>query len=78
MNNELIGFLLVFLACLIGQNLSAQEQLSKIAFGSCAKQDKPQPIWDSINARSPQLFLFLGDNIYGDTQDMDLLRKKWE
>jgi alkaline phosphatase D len=78
MNNELIGFLLIFLACLIGQNLSAQEQLSKIAFGSCAKQDKPQPIWDSINARSPQLFLFLGDNIYGDTQDMDLLRKKWE
>lgn len=57
------------------QKLFAQEPLTKIAFGSCAKQDKPQPIWDSIIERNPQLFLFLGDNIYGDTEDMNLLKK---
>jgi alkaline phosphatase D len=53
------------------------EPLSRIAFGSCAKQDKPQLIWDAVIETKPQLFLFLGDNIYGDTQDMQVLREKW-
>lgn len=52
--------------------------LSRIAFGSCAKQDKPQPIWDAVVETKPQLFAFLGDNIYGDTQDMDVLRAKYK
>ncbi len=48
-----------------------------ITFGSCNKQDKPQPLWDDIMAHNPDLFLFLGDNIYGDTQDMTLLEQKY-
>lgn len=51
--------------------------LRRIAFGSCAKQDKDQPIWDAINALEPDLFIFLGDNVYGDTRDMDELRAKY-
>ena len=49
----------------------------KIAFGSCNKQDKPQPLWDDISATNPDYFLFLGDNIYGDTEDMELLEQKY-
>ena len=49
-----------------------------IAFGSCAKQYHPQPIWDSIVKLDPDLFIFLGDNIYGDTTDMDKLRAKYQ
>jgi hypothetical protein len=41
--------------------------VSRIAFGSCAKHWQPQPIWDAVIAKKPDLFLFLGDNIYGDT-----------
>ena len=52
--------------------------LERIAFGSCAKQDKPQPIWDAVIETRPQIFLFLGDNIYGDTDDMLLFKQKWE
>lgn len=52
--------------------------LSRIAFGSCAKQDRPQPIWDAVVESQPQLFLMIGDNIYGDTDDMDLLWKKYQ
>jgi alkaline phosphatase D len=52
--------------------------LSRIAFGSCAKQDKPQPIWDAVVDTKPQLFLFLGDNIYADTKDMDLFWEKYQ
>jgi alkaline phosphatase D len=52
--------------------------LSRIAFGSCVRQDLPQPIWDCIAENGPELFIFLGDNIYGDTEDMDLLRAKYQ
>ncbi len=55
-----------------------EERLSRISFGSCAKQDRPQPIWDAIVSGSPELFVFLGDNIYGDSADMDVLRTKYE
>ncbi|MET0658010.1 MAG: hypothetical protein ABW110_07620 [Steroidobacteraceae bacterium] len=48
--------------------------LTRIAFGSCAKQDKEQPIWDAVLASKPDLFIFLGDNIYGDTTDMQVMR----
>lgn len=51
--------------------------LSRICFGSCCNQDKPQPIWGPILAQDPQLFLFLGDNIYADTHDMDVMRDKY-
>ncbi len=51
--------------------------LQRIAFGSCAHEDKPQPIWEAILATKPDLFLFLGDNVYGDTTDMEVLRAKY-
>jgi alkaline phosphatase D len=56
---------------------AAEPVLSRIAFGSCAKQDQPQPIWDAIVDTQPQLFLFLGDNIYADTQDLQVMRDKY-
>lgn len=54
-----------------------QTPLVRIAFGSCARQYDPQPIWDAIVAAKPQLFLMIGDNIYGDTQDMEVLKAKY-
>ena len=51
--------------------------ISKVAFGSCAEQDQPQPIWEAVLASQPDRFVFLGDNIYGDTTDMALLRAKY-
>jgi alkaline phosphatase D len=50
---------------------------SRIAFGSCADQNKQQPIWDAVLAADPELFIFLGDNIYGDTRDPAVLRAKY-
>ena len=51
--------------------------LTRIGFGSCAESSKPQPIWDAILARQFDLFVFLGDNIYGDTRDMAVLSAKY-
>lgn len=52
--------------------------LSRIAFGSCARQDRPQPIWERIVDVKPDLFLFIGDNVYADTTDMEVMRKKYQ
>jgi alkaline phosphatase D len=51
--------------------------LTRIAFGSCVHQDKDQPVWNPIVASKPQLFLMLGDNIYADTQDIEVMRAKY-
>ncbi|MCS6866462.1 MAG: alkaline phosphatase D family protein [Gemmataceae bacterium] len=40
--------------------------IRKIAFGSCVNQDKPVPIFDTIAATKPDLFLMIGDNMYAD------------
>jgi alkaline phosphatase D len=51
--------------------------LQRIAFGSCADQTQPQPIWDAVLATRPDLFVFAGDNVYADTHDMDTLRARY-
>lgn len=49
-----------------------------IAFGSCYNpRDKKDPIFEAVLRQSPDVFIFLGDNIYGDTRDMEVLKKKY-
>lgn len=50
----------------------------RIAFGSCAHQDKAQPALEAAAAMSPDLFVWLGDNIYGDTDNMAVLKQKYD
>ncbi len=65
MSRSLRCVMLVALA--LANATAAQEApLTRIAFGSCAHQDKPQPIWDAVLAWRPELFIFAGDNVYGD------------
>ncbi len=46
--------------------LSSAAALTRIAFGSCNHQSAPQHMWAQIAAQQPQLFLMIGDNVYGD------------
>ena len=50
---------------------------SKIAFGSCSNQNKEQPVLKTVVQQAPDLFVYLGDNIYGDTRDMSVLTEKY-
>jgi alkaline phosphatase D len=52
--------------------------ISRIAFGSCAGEDQPQPILDLVVKHKPEAFIYLGDNIYGDTYDMKVLKAKYD
>ncbi len=49
-----------------------------IAFGSCNRQDLPQPLWEPIIANNPNVFIWGGDNIYADTEDMKELERDYE
>jgi len=47
--------------------------LTHIIFGSCNTAERPIPILQTIAAARPDLFVYLGDNVYGDTRgDMSL------
>ncbi len=50
---------------------------TRIAFGSCGHQDHPQPILKTVVKSKPDLFIYLGDNIYGDTKSMKVLQDKY-
>lgn len=46
----------------------------RVAFGSCARVEvfPEQPVWAAVHAARPDLFFWLGDNIYADALDADL------
>jgi len=51
--------------------------ISKIAFGSCSSENREQPILNAVAAKRNDVFVYLGDNIYGDTEDMNVLLTKY-
>lgn len=57
---------------------STRPTVSRVLFGSCIKQENPAPILNTIVEQEPDLFVFLGDNIYADTTDMSVMRAKYE
>lgn len=51
----------------------AAKPLARVAFGSCADQTKPCPVWTRIAEQKPDLLVLLGDNIYSDIEDGKLV-----
>lgn len=49
-----------------------------ITFGSCNKQNLPQPLWNEILKNKPDLFIWGGDNIYGDSEDMSKIKNDYK
>ncbi len=49
-----------------------------ISFGSCNKQDKPQDYWNKIASKPADLWLWLGDNVYADTENMDEMKADYD
>jgi len=48
-----------------------------IAFGSCNKASLPNLLWDDIQNTNPDIWIWGGDNIYADTDDMQKLRSMY-
>ncbi|WP_372718976.1 alkaline phosphatase D family protein [Novipirellula sp.] len=56
---------------------TSESVISRVVFGSCIRQDRPTPIFPIMLRAEPQLLLFLGDNIYADTSDINVMRAKY-
>jgi alkaline phosphatase D len=80
--NLLFCFLLSLAACrqpvATTSGVITSAPIQTLAFGSCNRQDLPQPLWPVINKNNPDVWVWLGDNIYGDSDTMAVLRRKYE
>lgn len=77
----LISAISIFSVMILGSYSLASGVLSSpktiIAFGADADQNKPQPIWNTILSFNPDIFLFLGDNVYVDSGDEKIMREQY-
>ncbi|TLP80590.1 alkaline phosphatase D family protein [Maribacter sp. ACAM166] len=48
-----------------------------LAFGSCNRTDLPNLLWDDILKTKPDVWVWGGDNIYADTDDMQVLSEMY-
>lgn len=60
-----------------GPDAANEPVIQRLLFGSCIQQDRPTPIFQTMLQAKPQLLVFLGDNIYADTYDIDVMRAKY-
>jgi len=58
---------------------SGEPEDLRIAFGSCPKwqDDRIQPIWPWIVHWAPDVFFWIGDNVYADSLDPDIIREEY-
>lgn len=49
-----------------------------IVFASCNDQNRAQPLWKPILENKPDVFIWGGDNIYADTDDMQKMKADYD
>jgi len=65
--SRLLPLLLFIATCALAKfPESFDRPLEVIAFGSCNRDELPQPAWPAISANEPDLWIWAGDNIYAD------------
>lgn len=84
----ILSIFLIFSACNTSKKESVNSQKTTsdlvekdtftIAFGSCNNQLLPNPFWDDISNDQPDVWLWGGDVIYSDTEDMAYLQKNYD
>lgn len=65
------GETLVPVIPMVSKALDRSAPLSRIAVGSCLKQEDDQGVWNTVANANPDLLLFIGDNVYGDIWSKD-------
>ena len=78
MRGRLAAFLLLFgvSGATFAEENPVGLPIERIAFGSCNREYRPQLIWKPILACKPELWIWLGDIVYGRADDLtDLARR---
>jgi alkaline phosphatase D len=78
MRTRLLRTLLVALMLVPAAVAAEADSIERIAFGSCNKHDAEQPLWQAIERLQPDVWIWTGDIVYGDTEDMALMGAKYD
>jgi len=60
------------------ERISKLTSISVIAFGSCNEETGDQTFWNSILEQQPDLWLWMGDNIYGEGANLEILAEAYQ
>ncbi|MEP1094224.1 MAG: alkaline phosphatase D family protein [Cyclobacteriaceae bacterium] len=78
MRNLIYPIILVVISCSPPQQKTTNS-VQTIAFGSCSVQGKiDAQLWNEVIAENPALWIWLGDNIYADTEDMEKMKADYD
>ena len=66
---KIIYFLFLFV---LSVNSYSNQEILSLGFGSCLHQDRSMAILKTIEKKELDLFMFIGDNVYGDQEDGEL------
>lgn len=69
--HRILIIVLFGLTCTVSAQKVDEKVLDRIGFGSCALHFGKQKIWNSVIKNNPQLWVWLGDNIYSETLDVN-------
>ena len=71
-----ITFFILSISCLL-LHCGQKPQKTVIAFGSCSHEFDSLQMWENVMTYNPIAWIWMGDNIYGDTQDMLIMAEKY-
>jgi alkaline phosphatase D len=74
---RLFRFIFCVLCLMAVSSAHAQSKTFKVAFGSCARQTSKEQLWNEITQQKPNVWMWIGDNVYADTHNMDTLRRDY-
>lgn len=77
MRNLLLSLLCLTLWVINISSVKAQ-QSTRVAFGCCLQHDQRQPVFDALTHSDPDVFVFLGNSLDVDADDMDDLLAEYE
>lgn len=62
----------------INSQKPVQNEYFTVAFGSCDNQKIKNELWPAIDENHPSVWIWGGDNVYSDTEDMNFLKSNYE
>ncbi|MCG8308193.1 MAG: alkaline phosphatase family protein [Cytophagales bacterium] len=71
-------FLILLSLLILTYSCDVPGHKTTIAFGSCSHEFDSAQMWSNVLSHNPKAWIWLGDNIYGDTEDMGVMKSKYD
>ena len=84
---SLLVVIISFISCGAPTEQNSEEKIEtivnksydfRLVFASCNDQEREQPLWKPIIENKPDVFVWGGDNVYADTEDMSKMKADYD